>query len=417
MSWRDELRTGMFRSAEFFFRQADATVGRKTARHDYPLRDDAYIEDMGKRPREFTLDCYVIGPDYMDKRDALIAALEEDGPGLLVHPTMGMLWVNVLGDVRVTESTTEGGMCRFSIPFILVGEKKYPAAATDTASQVETAADNLVELEEEDFAEVFTCDGVAQYVADDAMSLTDEICDTLDNLRKQIPTSVQTPQFMKDLNRIRTSVSMLVAAPFLLARSVAGQFYAFKNLALAPIDLVNFVTAELASLMKVRRIPMDIYNAYARLFGYGKNYRTIPTTTPSRIRQLQNRNAITALVRRIAIAEAARTSAGIAYSSFDEAIGVQGRLAEAIDEEVLTAPDTVYAALVDLRAAVVLDVSVRGANLARIVKYTPVRTEPAFLIAHRLYGDVTRAEEIIERNRIVHPLFVPGGLPLEVLSD
>ncbi len=59
----------------------------------------------------------------------------------------------------------------------------------------------------------------------------------------------------------------------------------------------------------------------------------------------------------------------------------------------------------------------RGADLARIVSSTPARTEPALLIAHRLYGDASRADEIIARNKIAHPLFVPGGTPLEVLSD
>lgn len=417
MSWREEWRQGSFREAYFLWSRADATVGRKTARHDYPLRNEAYIEDLGKRPREFTLDCFVIGQGYISKRDALIAALEEEGPGILIHPTMGMMWVSLHGDVRVSESTQEGGMCRFSIPFVLVGDKIYPSASTNTAASVEGAADEVVTQEEESFAEEFSCAGVAQYVLDDAKSLTDTICDTLDGLRKAIPTSIETPAFVRDMDKIRNSFDRLVSAPLLLARSVAGQIYGLRKLALAPLNLINFVTAELESLARVRRIPMDLYNAYARLFGYGCDCRSVPKTTPARRRQAQNQGALTGLVRRNAIAEAARTSASIEYSSYDEAIGVRDRLADAIDAEALTAPDDVYAALIDLRAAVVTDITVRGADLARIVKHTPPRTESALVIAYRLYGDVSRAEEIIARNKIAHPLFVPGGLPLEVLSD
>lgn len=70
MNWRDKWQTGLFRDAKFKWTQASSTVGRKTARHDYPLRDDAFVEDLGKRPREFTLECFVIGKDYTDQRDA-----------------------------------------------------------------------------------------------------------------------------------------------------------------------------------------------------------------------------------------------------------------------------------------------------------------------------------------------------------
>ncbi len=122
-------------------------------------------------------------------------------------------------------------------------------------------------------------------------------------------------------------------------------------------------------------------------------------------------------MRRTAIAEAARTSSTIEFASYDEAISVQKRLTEAIDSELLEASDSVYAVLADLRAAVVNDIRTRGADLSRIINYTPSRTEPALIIAHRLYGDATRADEIVARNRIRHPLFVPGGVALEVLND
>lgn len=44
-------------------------------------------------------------------------------------------------------------------------------------------------------------------------------------------------------------------------------------------------------------------------------------------------------------------------------------------------------------------------------------TMPALLIAHRVYGDARRADDIVSRNRIAHPGFVSGGQVLEVLKD
>jgi prophage DNA circulation protein len=43
-------------------------------------------------------------------------------------------------------------------------------------------------------------------------------------------------------------------------------------------------------------------------------------------------------------------------------------------------------------------------------------TLPALVVAHRVYGDATRADEIVSRNRVRHPGFVPGGIALEVAT-
>jgi prophage DNA circulation protein len=47
-------------------------------------------------------------------------------------------------------------------------------------------------------------------------------------------------------------------------------------------------------------------------------------------------------------------------------------------------------------------------------------TQPALVLAQRLYGDPAsveaRAAEIVARNKVRHPGFVPGGVALQVLS-
>jgi prophage DNA circulation protein len=422
MSWREQWQTGSFRGVEFCWKQSDTTVGRKTARHDYPLRDDAYIEDMGMLPREFTLECYVIGEDYTFARDALTSALEQEGPGILTHPTMGTFLACVADKVRVTESTSEGGMCRFSIPFILAEENKwYPSADVDTGGAVDDKANTAAEASKNEFGDKFTSSGKPQFVKNDAISMTDKICSALDGLRAKFPTNVETPAFIKDLNKIKNSAQSLIGAPYTLAQSIMTQVNQLRDLALTPLNLLNYAKIQTQGLLNVAssivNLPMSIFNAYASLFDYGTSTSSISQTTPSRIQQAQNLDAFNALVRQAAIIEAARTSSTIDFSSYDEAESVKETLVDAIDTELLEASDTVYAALVDLRAAVVKDISTRGADLSRIVSFTPAQTAPALVIAHRLYGDGGRAEEIIARNKIRHPLFVPGGVALEVLSD
>ena len=57
-----------------------------------------------------------------------------------------------------------------------------------------------------------------------------------------------------------------------------------------------------------------------------------------------------------------------------------------------------------------------AASLPRLSDYTPPVTMPAVLLAHRLYGDAGRADELVRFNALADPLRVPGALPLKVLS-
>ena len=54
---------------------------------------------------------------------------------------------------------------------------------------------------------------------------------------------------------------------------------------------------------------------------------------------------------------------------------------------------------------------------ALIGRPAPQTTLPALVVAHRLYGDATRADEITVRNNARHPGALRGGIELEVLSE
>lgn len=53
--------------------------GRRTVTHEFPQREAPYVEDLGGAPRRFTVQAFVLGSDYMSRRDALEAALQQPG--------------------------------------------------------------------------------------------------------------------------------------------------------------------------------------------------------------------------------------------------------------------------------------------------------------------------------------------------
>lgn len=138
--WKMQLVPASFRGAEFKIEVNSRASGRRVVLHEFPKRDQPYAEDMGRAARRFPVTGYVIGSDYKAQRDALIAALEAEGPGLLILPTLGEQIVQPR-EYAVREQRQAGGMAEFEMTFVEAG-----AAAFDTnessSSASNTAADN-----------------------------------------------------------------------------------------------------------------------------------------------------------------------------------------------------------------------------------------------------------------------------------
>lgn len=396
MSWKDSLLAGKFRDADFLTEAADAELGRRVALHEYPLRDKPYAEDMGRKARRFTLEIFVLGAGYMSGRDALINAFEKAGPGILVHPYLGEMSVTVIEAHGPRESTREGGMARFSVTFVEAGEALFPRAADDTTASVNAAAGNALIVLEREFGERFDVDGPG-YLYESADTLIGKLTGYLDDLQKMLPGVPETvTAYVADLQDFIASAEELIRTPADLAMEI---YSLISDLALLPDR------------------PIRAFTAYRQLWDSLTGEREISRITPDRIQQSENQAALQNLVQRAAIVEATRTSSAIEFESYDDAIAIRNELADKLDGEMETAEDDVYTALADLRVAMIKDIATRGADLARISQHVPSKTLPALVIAHYLYDNPERAEEIIVRNRIRHPGFVPGGVSLEILTD
>jgi prophage DNA circulation protein len=147
--YKNRLRPASFRGAQFHIEAGGKTSGRRTVLHEYPKRDDPYAEDMGRRARRWTVQGYVIGGnaqafdfDYTQARDALIAACETEGSGLLVHPTMGEMIVNC-ETYTCAESRTRGNLAEIDMVFVEAGTAPNTATGAATQSIVQNQADNL----------------------------------------------------------------------------------------------------------------------------------------------------------------------------------------------------------------------------------------------------------------------------------
>ena len=148
-----------------------------------------------------------------------------------------------------------------------------------------------------------------------------------------------------------------------------------------------------------------------------------PDRTASRRLEADNRAALLLLFRSATAAELVRTAAAMPFASYGDAIATRDAVTTRLDTLAVAAADRgddAGAEVFDrLRRAVARDIATRGASLARIYSFELDGTAPALALANRLYGTdgvEARAGEIVARNHVVHPGFVPGGRPIELLT-
>lgn len=411
MSWRDNLRKAAFRGVPFFYEDSKSPAGRRTVVHGYPLQDEVWPEDLGRAPKKFTISGYVLGADYIAKRDALEEALDKPGPGTLVHPTRGEIQVACAEPAEIAESTREGGMARFTMHFIVGGDNKFPISTVDTMAQVDARADAAQLAAEDDFAAGFSLDGSPAFVGPSAGDL---VTGAMDEIAAAAGGSAA--RHNNGAGRAGGIPAAIGAEMTEITSGIAPYAFAAQS-ALSAGQRLTSAVGQLRSgglAMLVNRLPFarsifslgrllsarggsasEAYAAQTKLWTYGADLAPVRRTTAARATQADNQAAMTALVRRAALIEAARLSARMEFTSYDQAVATRNELGRALDAERQTAADPVFRTLTDLHGATARDITARGGTLARVTTVRAPSTLPAVVVAHRLFGDATRAADLM----------------------
>lgn len=403
MSWRDAYIAGSFRGVPFVTQSSERQGGRRGELHEYPRRDEPWREDLGRRARLFSLELFVFGPDHRDQRDRLIDALEANGAGTLVHPWYGVVSVAV-DDFTARDDTESGGITMFQVTFLESGERVETPVAADTQARSAAAADAAQQDGADQFADGFDVDGVASFVDDAAQALVTGFS-AASTLASGLMggSGAALHAFQAIAGYLPDNVAALVRAPIDLAASVIG--------------LVQ-TTSALGRGTAARLLGLG------ELMQWGGNVPAVLGATPARQRQRDNQAAFIDMAATATAAEIVRAIADTDFTSYDDAIATRDRFVALFDDRILAAADAgrdvAAEQLRALRQAMIADITTRGGSLARLYRYTPARTEPALVIVNRLYGvrDAfdDRLTDLIDRNRLRHPGFVAGGVPLQVLE-
>lgn len=139
MSWRDDLRPASWRGLPFQTLNYEIRFGRRVAIHEYPFRDPVWVEDLGRGMRRLHLIGYLVGDDVVQQQEAMIEAAETEGPGELVHPTLGLRQVTLI-DFGTAARHETGRMVELAFTFVEGSERVYPGTGLATGAALLQAA-------------------------------------------------------------------------------------------------------------------------------------------------------------------------------------------------------------------------------------------------------------------------------------
>ncbi|MDH4449210.1 MAG: DNA circularization N-terminal domain-containing protein [Rhodoferax sp.] len=395
-----------FRGVFFHTVVSELRVGRRNVVNEFPQRDDPSVDDLGRKARRVVVDAYVLGQDHFAQRDKLVEAFEAKGSGELIHPRFGVLNVALDGDASLKEEADKGGMTRITATFVVDGKTVFPAARTSTVSLLEAATNAADEASEAHFAEAYSVAGPSVLASEAIASMNKSVAGLLATAR--LVSSVEgLADIVRQTTLLSSNIASLIRTPVLLSQSL-------RSLLATTVQNVNRPLLAFTELQ-------TLFEGNRRTSATSATNST-STSTSTRARVLVNEAECAALHRRLALTNRARILA-VAISNTDvvqtgdQATALRDALLHHLDVELedYDPPAEVVAALSDVRAAMVRDMALRSEYLLQRSTYTPAAVLPALVLAHRIYQDANRADELVDRNDVRNPAFMPARA-LEILQ-
>lgn len=418
-----QLQPASFRNLPFGVVVSRGSYGRRNALHEYPNRETCWVEDMGRQARRITVQGFLVGDDVIARRDAFIRAAEASGDGELVHPTLGRVTVALM-DFGFTERWDRGRVIDITLVCIEQGKRLYPQAKTDDAKAAQAAA----AVSKRQQALQFIADATAKLrtVTDAAASAAREASAWaslgISVVRDATSLWNTAANLAGEFGRIGKAVKGLGLSPTRTPTATAISALVGQGAAARAAVGTSATTLATASAgLSATTIPA-FTDAAAGLAAAVRAASPTPGQAVRALLQLAARptagsgplsDAAGALLRRAALAELVLAVTTYTAASADDAHDLRQTVTRALDAEITAAGDTgadgVYAALTTCRTHVVAALNAAGAAMPAMKPMTLPAGQPSLVLAHRLYQDAGRADELVAATAVRHPAFMPTG--------
>ena len=430
MSWRDKLQPASFGGAAFYVQSHQAQVGgRRLALHEFPGSDTPYVEDLGGASKSYKFRAYVLGTNYMEARDRLIATCNSNYPATLVHPYLGKIKDVRCKNCTVNESSADGGVAWIDLEFVaapkgaaLTSEFSWADKAQDLQEQADDQAakwyDDLYDLKDD-----------LQGLSDGARNKVLAVASALRKVNSYIDqVGAMGSTLQRSITELEDQVDALIAQPAALVGTFSALFDGVGGLletVFGSSGAGGDASAEAnpipaaAALEPLLRFNEDTDSASAnnaRGRADASLLNEAPLPEPDELaeelsvseQEAINNRVVEASVRLLALAQMPRAFASLSYLP-PSALSEYHELCSAALEDMLAVADSNSLPLVRELQDLLLNQLAGLRDGASFRELVPATDMPALVLAYREYGDIDRSDEIVALNGLAHPGFCAGG--------
>lgn len=423
-SFFSSLQPASWRGIPFGVTASAIRVGRRNAIHEYPYRDDVWVEDLGRQGRRIQITGFLLenaaygGGAVIAQRAQMIQACETPGDDDLVHPSLGRIKVSLL-EFEASESMDKGGAFGLRFTFIQAGQQQFPTSRVATQQQTQLSVAASYAASAQDFlaqvSGLMASPAVVGEIQRTVAGLQTSVAAIAGRATSLISMVANLPgplgryvgQYSLQVKSSLTTVQSLIGASARSSQAISSAAATLTGAAAAG-DASGVASAAQATIQALQAANPDPMVAIRALLELQDATTTQGRSTSS---QISANTASINLYRRAAVTAAAMSTASIKLASSDDATSVQSLICAALDLEIQTAgdagEDASYLALRALRVAVVQDLRARASTLAVTQLVSTPQPVPLLVTAQRLYQDVGRYDELLQEAQPIHPAFPP----------
>jgi len=431
----NKILVGSFKEVPIRILSGTVDGGRKFVKKEFPNRDTQTVEDLGLQPRSYKLEILIadIGKTaasleprqgYFEYRNTLIAAIENRGTGILIHPFYGRIENIIATTYSINENFTTFGRSTLSVTFETSNDTGIPVQSTTALSQIDQFRATVDAAVSKDITDNFSV----------LTKFTNNFRDAQNKILEIVDSAVEATSFIgavsDEINNFNSFIGQLSA-------SVNSLIVAPNNLALSISNLFNNINGLFGTVENTAK-------AFQNLFGFGVNEEfsdgetirvsdednVIPTTA-GRSQRKQNRAVLNRAMNAQALSYAYVSVAQISFETVDEIeeaeMELEVQYKEIIDNQISDAVVTIKGldveatnidssqavndALTNMRVVVQTFFDEQRVSAKQVISvFTPITS--ARLLSYQYYAESESAEDIIALNNIKDVSFVEGDVEI-----
>lgn len=147
--FQSSLFASSFNGVDIYVTSFQHEGGRRVITHEFVMRDEPFVEDLGLASKNFSVTGYLVGDDVADQWRALEEACDTPGVGTFVHPILGSLSVALTQPVQFEGNQNRGRVISFTLHLVITTQSgtlnttPFPQGIENTVTALESAATAL----------------------------------------------------------------------------------------------------------------------------------------------------------------------------------------------------------------------------------------------------------------------------------